>query len=68
MKTGIDRVPEVLERYSDLFNVNVSPCGFVVHPDAAYLGASPDADVYDPNADPCFGLAEVKCTGVPYSI
>ncbi len=64
MKTGLDKEPEVLERYSDLFNVNVSPCGFVVHPDAPYLGASPDAKVYDPNADPCFGLAEVKCPDV----
>jgi len=26
MKTGLDKEPEVLERYSDLFNVNVSPC------------------------------------------
>ncbi len=34
------------------------------HPDAPYLGASPDAKVYDPNADPCFGLAEVKCPDV----
>ncbi len=64
MKTGLDKEPEVLESYSDLFNVNVSPCGFVVHPDAPYLGASPDAKVYDPNADPCFGLAEVKCPDV----
>ncbi len=31
MKTGLDKEPEVLERYSDLFNVNVSPCGFVAH-------------------------------------
>ncbi|XDV17037.1 hypothetical protein PO909_016488 [Leuciscus waleckii] len=64
MKRGLDREPEVLEHYSELFNVNVSPCGFVVHPDASYLGASPDAKVFDPNADPCFGLAEVKCPDV----
>ncbi len=36
----------------------------MVHPDAPYLGARPDAKVYDPNADPCFGLAEVKCPDV----
>ncbi|XP_073697761.1 uncharacterized protein [Garra rufa] len=64
MKTGIDKEPEVLDRYSELFNVNISPCGFVIHPDAPYLGASPDAKVYDPNADPYFGLAEVKCPDV----
>lgn len=49
---------------SDLFNVNVSPSGFVVHPDAPYLGASPDAKVYHPAANPPFGLAEVKCPNV----
>ncbi|XP_049340579.1 uncharacterized protein LOC111196789 [Astyanax mexicanus] len=64
MKRGIDLEPEVLQQYSDLCNVNVSPCGFVIHPDTPYLGASPDAKVYDPTADPPFGLAEVKCPNV----
>ncbi len=41
IKTGLDKEPEVLEHYFDQFNVNVSPCGFVVHPDAPYLDASP---------------------------
>ena len=64
MKRGIDLEPEVLNQYSDLCNVNVFPSGFVVHPDASYLGASPDARVYDPTATPPFGLAEVKCPNV----
>lgn len=42
-----------------------SPSGFVVCEEYPFLGASPDAVVYDPSdkANP-FGLAEVKC---PYS-
>lgn len=64
MKRGIDLEPEVLHQYSDLCNVNVLPSGFIVHPDASYLGASPDARVYDPTATPPFGLAEVKCPNV----
>lgn len=64
MKRGIDLEPEVLQQYSDMCNVNVFPSGFVVHPNASYLGASPDAKVYDPTANPPFGLAEVKCPNV----
>ncbi|CAM4650737.1 unnamed protein product [Leuciscus chuanchicus] len=64
MKRGLEREPQVLEQYSKHFNVNVSRCGFVIHPDAPHLGASPDARVYDPSAIPCFGLAEVKCPDI----
>lgn len=64
MKRGLEREPRVLEQYSKLYNVNVSPCGFVIHPDAPHLGANPDAKVYDPNAAPSFGLAEVKCPDI----
>lgn len=66
MKRGIDLEPEVLQQYSDLCSVNVSPSGFVIHPDAPYLGASPDGKVYDPTEDPPFGLAEVKCPNVDH--
>lgn len=66
MKRGIDLEPEVLQQYSDFCNVNASPSGFVIHPDAPYLGASPDAKVYDPTEDPPFGLAEVKCPNVDH--
>ena len=64
MKRGLDLEPAVLRQYSDMFNVNVYPSGFVVHPEAFYLGASPDARVYDPTATPPFDLAEVKCPNV----
>ena len=39
--------------------------GFIVSDDHPFLGASPDAVVYDPDNDDPFGLAEVKC---PYSV
>ena len=38
------------------------PSGFVISEDHAFLGASPDATVYDPESADPFGLAEVKCT------
>ena len=52
MKRGLDREPQVLGQYSKHCNVNVSRCGFVIHPDAPHLGASPGARVYDPSAVP----------------
>ena len=39
--------------------------GFIVSDDHPFLGASPDAVVYDPDNEDPFGLAEVKC---PYSV
>lgn len=60
----MDLEPEVLQQYSDICCVNWSPSGVVIHPDALYLGASPDAEVYDPTDEPAFGLAEVKCPNV----
>ena len=52
MKRGLDREPQVLGQYSKHCNVNVSRCGFVIHPDAPHLGASPGARVYEPSAVP----------------
>lgn len=39
VKRAIDREPEVLHQYSDMFNVNVCPSRLVAHPDASYLSA-----------------------------
>ncbi|XP_049339471.1 uncharacterized protein LOC125804569 isoform X1 [Astyanax mexicanus] len=64
MKRGQELESDVLKQYSDARNVSVLPCGVIIHPDAPYLGASPDARVYDPTASPPFGLAEVKCCNV----
>lgn len=44
-----------------LEHLNLTKCGLVVHPDAPWLGASPDGLVYDPLERPSFGLIEIKC-------
>ncbi len=40
--------------------INVSLCGFYIHRDKGWLGASPDAKVQDA-VDSSFGIAEFKC-------
>lgn len=57
----VEHEPEVLRRYAETLNVNVLPCGLIIHPGAPHLGASPDGNVVDPNEDPPYGLVEVKC-------
>lgn len=52
---------QAAKEYAQYNNVNYSPCGLVVHPQAPWLGASPDGLVYDPNATPAYGLVEIKC-------
>lgn len=64
MKRGLELEPEILRQYSDHCDVSVTQCGFIIHPDAPHLGASPDAKVFDPSEMPPFGLAEVKCCDV----
>ena len=39
----------------------VTQSGFLVSPDHPFLGASPDAAVYDPSEPHPYGFAEVKC-------
>lgn len=58
METG------AIKDYMSMKNLNVSKCGLVIHPDAPWLGASPDGLVYDPLERPSFGLVEVKCPNV----
>ena len=48
--------------HTDLFSCL---SGFVISEEYPFLGASPDAAVYDPSVPDMFGLAEVKC---PYSV
>ena len=38
-------------------------CGFIIHPTSGWLGASPDAKVFDPSCEKV-GIAEFKC---PYA-
>ncbi|XP_022057138.1 uncharacterized protein LOC110956132 [Acanthochromis polyacanthus] len=52
---------EALREYCRHVCVNWSPCGFVVHPNAPWLGVTPDGLVYDPSEESRFGLVHVKC-------
>ncbi|KAK0153578.1 hypothetical protein N1851_004644 [Merluccius polli] len=53
-----------IEEYCRVREVNHYQCGFLIHPDAPWMGSSPDGMVYDPKSQPVFGLVEVKCPNV----
>lgn len=64
MRRGSAMEFQAAKQYAQYCNVNYSPCGLVIHPDAPWLGASPDGLVYDPRESPSFGLLEIKCPNV----
>ena len=43
------------------YSIVVEKCGFIVHPDKGWIGASPDGQVTDLTAAEPRGLIEVKC-------
>ena len=45
------------------FDIKIRQCGFFVHPEKCWLGASPDGVVTDPPN--CTGVLKIKC---PYSV
>ncbi|XP_016314932.1 uncharacterized protein LOC107667722 [Sinocyclocheilus anshuiensis] len=61
MKRGAEMESEAAVEYSKMKNVNYRPCGLIIHPDAPWLGASPDGLIYDPSTQPSFGVVEIKC-------
>ncbi len=61
MKRGLELESAVVEEYCLLRGVNFYTCGFLIHPDAPWLGSSPDGIVYDPTEHQVFGLLEIKC-------
>lgn len=61
MKRGLALEPVAVEEYCRVKNFNYWPCGFVIHPDAPWLGCSPDGIVFDPSKNPPFGSVELKC-------
>ncbi|XP_037535870.1 uncharacterized protein LOC119412904 isoform X1 [Nematolebias whitei] len=64
MKRGLELEADAIWEYCQIKRVNHYPCGFVIHPDAPWLGASPDGLIFDPS-EPCqFGLIEIKCPNV----
>ncbi|KAK7915509.1 hypothetical protein WMY93_011270 [Mugilogobius chulae] len=64
MKRGLDMESGALKEYAAMKNLNLSQCGPVIHPDAPWLGASPDGLIYDPLERPKCGLVEMKCPNV----
>ena len=50
---------------SNHYNLTAQECGFFIHPQEGWLGASPDGVVFDPSCSPSEGLLEIKC---PYSV
>ncbi|XP_034075609.1 uncharacterized protein LOC117548421 [Gymnodraco acuticeps] len=64
MKRGLALEPVAIQEYCRIKNTNYWPCGFVIHPDAPWLGSSPDGLVFDPTESPPFGLVEIKCPNV----
>lgn len=64
MKRGLEMEADAIWEYCQIRRVNHYPCGFVIHPDVPWLGASPDGVIFDPT-EPChFGLIEIKCPNV----
>lgn len=64
MRRGLDMEPAAVEEYCRVREVNHYPCGFLIHPDAPWMGSSPDGIVYDPKGQTVFGLVEIKCPNV----
>ncbi|KAK7918718.1 hypothetical protein WMY93_010002 [Mugilogobius chulae] len=64
MKRGLELEADAIWEYCQTKRVNHYKCGFVVHPDAPWLGASPDGIVFDPTEQPRFDLIEVKCPNI----
>ncbi|KAL2095395.1 hypothetical protein ACEWY4_010114 [Coilia grayii] len=60
MKRGLEMEADAIEEYCRLKRVNYYPCGFIIHPDAPWLGASPDGVVFDPKERTEFGLVEIN--------
>lgn len=64
MRRGTDMEFAVAMEYCRMKNVSYTSCGLVIHPDAPWLGASSDGFIFDPTAQPPFGLVEIKCPNV----
>ncbi|KAL7859093.1 hypothetical protein SRHO_G00142400 [Serrasalmus rhombeus] len=48
MKRGLEMESGAASEYCRILNVNYTPCGLIIHPDAPWLGASSDGVVFDP--------------------
>ncbi|XP_075744414.1 uncharacterized protein LOC119159810 [Rhipicephalus microplus] len=66
VRYGIANEARALQRYQNVFrhtgrDVELQSVGLFVDPEQPWLGASPDAIVYDPVEDPPWGCVEIKC-------
>jgi len=64
MRRGLALEPIAVEEYCKVREVNHYPCGFLIHPEAPWMGSTPDGLVCDPEGQPVFGLLEIKCPNV----
>lgn len=48
--------PAAVEEDCRVREVNHYPGGFLIHPDAPWMGSSPDGIVFDPEEQPVFGV------------
>ncbi|KAG1930738.1 hypothetical protein F2P79_022067 [Pimephales promelas] len=52
MRRGLALEPIAVEEYCKVREVNHYPCGFLIHPEAPWMGSTPDGLVYDPEGQP----------------
>ena len=65
VRFGLENESEAAREYSQRYAVDVHPVGLVINPSRSFLGCSPDRRVFDPEADPQWGLLEFKCSTEP---
>lgn len=70
VRHGITNEGKALRRYEAVLkqrgrSVHLQSAGLFVDPQCPWLGASPDAVVFDPLEDPPWGCVEIKC---PYTL
>lgn len=49
MMRGLKLEADTIWEYCQIKRVNHYPCGFVIHPDTPWLGASPNGLIFDPS-------------------
>lgn len=60
MKRGLELEPAAAAQYAVITGNEVQVCGFVINPNAPYLGTSPDRRVKS-GENETYGLLEIKC-------
>ena len=60
---GIEHEPVAIKKYISYknFTVSLEKCGFIIHPEKGWLGASPDGKVKNLTSQQSSGVIDVKC-------